>query len=302
MREVVMSERTGAVVVGYDGSAQGGAAVDWAAAEASRRGRPLVVLHAADYTRMAVAAAGAAAWVPEVAETAARGVAEEGAERARKIATGITVDVATDLAGPAAALERGSGRASLVVVGTRGHGRIAGALLGSVAFAVCAHAHCPVVVVRGDSTRPPGPGRPVVVGVDGSECSEKALDHAGDIAAATGAELHVVTAWQARTEEPWSRAHLGDAGSHSRVTEAAREAAEAIAERARDRAERRHPDVEVRLSVTPGRAEQVISGASTGAGLVVVGARGRGDLASLLLGSVSRGVVHDADCPVEVVR
>ena len=55
-------------------------------------------------------------------------------------------------------------------------------------------------------------------------------------------------------------------------------------------------------SVPEGRPELVLAEASSEAGLVVVGARGRGDLASLLLGSVSRGVIHRSECPVEIIR
>ncbi len=54
--------------------------------------------------------------------------------------------------------------------------------------------------------------------------------------------------------------------------------------------------------VQEGRPEQVITRACSDAGLVVVGARRRGDLASLLLGSVSRAVVHAAPRLVAVIR
>ena len=79
----------------------------------------------------------------------------------------VTLRVADDVS-PAAELVDASHGAQLLVLGTRGHGEVVGTLLGSVAFAVTAHAACPVVVVRGDGSRHPGPEHSVVVGVDGS--------------------------------------------------------------------------------------------------------------------------------------
>ena len=63
-----------------------------------------------------------------------------------------------------------------------------------------------------------------------------------------------------------------------------------------------HPDIPVEWEVSAGSPVDVLVEASRDAGLVVVGARGRGGLASLLLGSVSRGVVHRAHAPVMVTR
>src|SRR5690625_1311166 len=283
-----MAVHTGAVVVGYDGSSEGGAAVDWAAAEASRRGKPLVVLHAAAYMQPSVAIAGAAGWLPEVAEEAAQKVAQEGAERARKSATGITVEAKADLRGAPAAMQELSNEAALVVVGNRGFGRVKGVLLGSVAFAVSAHANSPVVVVRGEADSLPGPSRPIVVGVDGSAGSNVAVDHAANVAAQVGAELHVVAAWEPPQPHPWSTSEY-------------RTAAE-FAEQAAEGVSIQHPGLVVQQSVPEGRPELVLAEASSEAGLVVVGARGRGDLASLLLGSVSRGVIHRSECPVEIIR
>ena len=76
----------------------------------------------------------------------------------------------------------------MIVLGSRGHNAIAS--VGSVSVAVSAHAHCPVVVVRGE----PAPGAPVVVGVDDSDCAQLALTFAFDQAAARGVSLRVVRA------------------------------------------------------------------------------------------------------------
>ena len=297
-----MSDPTGAVVVGYDDSPEAGAAVDWAAAVATRWNRPLMVLHAADYLHTATAALGAPTWMVEEVEQAAQAIADEGAERARKVASGISVEAAIDLKGPPVALQRLSRTAALVVVGSRGHGRVAGALLGSVAFSVTMHAHSPVVVVRGESAELPGPKRPVVIGIDGSEGCHSALDYAADAAARAGAELHVVSAWESPTSDGWMRAPFASTARSEKATEGARSVAVAAAEVARDRGANRYPELTIQQVITEARASQALTEASNGAGLVVVGARGRGDLPSLLLGSVSREIVHTAKCPVAVVR
>ncbi|MFP5347510.1 MAG: universal stress protein, partial [Actinomycetes bacterium] len=202
-----MDEVAGSVVVGFDGSSEAEAAVDWAAAEASRLGKPLVVAYGADYSGMLIGVGGMGSWFPEPAQQAAEQIAEEGAQRARKVAGDVEVSALARIHSPAAVLRAASETAALVVVGTRGHGTVAGALLGSVAFAVSASAVCPVVVVRGDSSKPVGPGRPVVVGVDGSSQGEAALDLAADRAADTGAELHLVTAWRTAVGESWAVAY-----------------------------------------------------------------------------------------------
>jgi len=62
------------------------------------------------------------------------------------------------------------------------------------------------------------------------------------------------------------------------------------------------PDVAVQQRLIQGRPAHEIADASRGAELVVVGSRGRGGFVSLLLGSVSHGVLHRAHCPVMVVR
>ena len=102
----------------------------------------------------------------------------------------VTAEVAD---GSAAIILRERARAArLMVLGSRGDGGFADLLLGSTTVAVSAHAHCPVVVVRGEDEPA---GGPVVAGVDGSDCALLALEYAFEQAAARGARLRVVRAW-----------------------------------------------------------------------------------------------------------
>lgn len=187
-----MTGRTDGVLAGYDGSPGSEHALSWAAREARSRGIALTVCHA---------------WAPGFAalpsEAAVAGLARPGGERA--IADGLRR--ARDLMRPGevrpllisgqatAVLCEHSHDADMLVVGSRGRRGVAGMLLGSVSRQVAAHAHCPVVVVRGHWRSAGGyaPG-PVVVGTDGSAASDAALGFGFEEAALRGAPLLAVCA------------------------------------------------------------------------------------------------------------
>lgn len=295
-----MTDVTGAVLVGYDGSQESAMAVEWAAVEASRRGEALVVLHAASFTQAVskVIGRGEPASSPEGSSQVG---ADQGAELARRQVPDLQVRAMTDTRGAASALVDLSGRASLVVVGNRGRGRVAGGLLGSVAFALATHARSSVVVVRGDPARHHDRDLSVVVGVDGSGNLARRF-FSEDQASRAGTELAILVAWQSVPANPWDRGDLANPDASSEASEQARQAANRIAEEAVEDAAGRHPNLAVVPAVGEGRPEELLVDASGEASLVVVGTRGRSDLASLLLGSVSRSVLHRAHCPVALVR
>jgi nucleotide-binding universal stress UspA family protein len=292
---------TARVVVGYDASASAKVAVGWAADEAERLGVPLAVVYAADYTGLVGGPVSTSPWLPGVSIDEARRVADGGGALARARCPGLEVKVQVEIGSPGTMLIRESEGANLVVVGTRGHGDLAGTLLGSVASRVVADAHCPVVVVRGEEVVA-GDGRPVVVGVDGSAAADAALRAAVSQAVARGAGLRVVCAWLPKVADPWDRAYWRAVDDGRDPDEAVHAAAERVAAEAVATAQRLAPDLRVESLVRRGVPATVIHDAAGDAGLVVVGARGRGSLASLFLGSVSHGVVHGARVPVLVVR
>jgi nucleotide-binding universal stress UspA family protein len=294
---------TGRIVVGYDGSEHSLVALDWAAAEARRRGLPLAVLHVVDYLGLMPNAMGPSGWPAAFADDAAR-IATSGADRVRQQNTGIDVTPVTRISGAAEALVKASKTAVLLVVGTHGRGRLPGVLLGSVAFVVTSHAQCPVVVVRGDASRRPGPNRPVVVGFDGSSGSAAAVQYAADVAADTGAPLTVITAYQPMA--PWILSSI-DHASHP-VTDArpdfeaiAREAARETALDGLRTARERHPTLPATKLTVRGPAADILASTAERAGLLVLGSRGRGGFTGLLLGSVGHRLIHTAPCPVIVV-
>jgi nucleotide-binding universal stress UspA family protein len=298
-----MLDQSGRIVVGYDGSESAGAAVDWAASEAERQGLPLTVLHVIDYTRVVPGPIRPQAW-PEPTDEMIGQIADDGVARAQKHAVTVEVVPATELGHPAPLLIEASRQARLVVLGTRGHGPVAAAIVGSTAFAVSGQAHCPVVIVRGDSSHLPGPHRPVVVGVDDSPGADAALRHAAQVAAETHAPLIILSAHQPPPLLIWTRVVLSTAETqeYRELDSLLRTSADTVTAAAAGTAQELYPQLQISQQARQGSAAALIANADHRAGLLVVGARGRGGFAGLHLGSVGHRLIHSAGCPVAVVR
>jgi nucleotide-binding universal stress UspA family protein len=282
------------VVVGVDGSEPGLDAVRWAAAEALRRAAPLRLVNAFGWPATPhIGDPGLGVDHREVLlETARESLAAAAAE-ADRAAPGVVVEQQVVVGFPVPVLVSESARAQLVVLGDRGLGGFTGLLVGSVAIALAARAACPVVVVRGSGPDAP-PGGPVVVGVDGSRLSEAALAFAVDAAATRDVPLVAVHTWR---DTVLDAATAGLVDWQAVETEEQRVLAERLAPWTE-----KHPALEVRRVVTTDRPAAALVERSGEAQLVVVGSRGRGGFAGLLLGSVSHALVHHAGCPVAVVR
>ncbi|MFI8873048.1 universal stress protein [Streptomyces sp. NPDC055243] len=137
--------------------------------------------------------------------------------------------------------------------------------------------------------------KPLIVGVDGSDPSLRALDWAVDEAATRGVPLHVVHAsrWE------WYEGHEPSFDINRTSVQAL---SDHIAASAVERALRRTTTVKVTSEVLPEDPAVALSLISPEAGALVVGSRGRGELAELLLGSISLSVAAHAASPVFVVR
>ncbi|GGM68004.1 universal stress protein [Dactylosporangium sucinum] len=274
------------VVVGYDGSAEALAAVDWAAAEAERAQAQLQVVNA-----YRVAWPGAYYDIaPEMTEATARSAEElvaEAVDRVRGRGTGLDViGTAVDALPAATLLDVGDAGARLLVVGNRGAGGLTNLVMGSVSQQVATHAHVPVAVVRGRTTATDGP---VVVGTDDSPGSDTALGLAFEAARARGAGLVAI------------RAHVPPIRPVLPLSEIrAQEHAALDASLARWAG--KYPDVVLEARVAVGRAAKVLVGVSHTAQLVVVGSRGHGGFTGLLLGSVGQQLMHHAECPVLIAH
>ena len=295
------------IVVGYDGSPGSRQALDWAAETARNLGGKLTIVHAVNMAMIPGFSMFDGTEYETTVENAAKSVLDDGRQLARRYLDDAAITTASDMGTAAGALVELSGEADLVVTGTRARGRLAGGLLGSTSYTVTAHAKCPVVVVRaveGDETdgAPPRPGaeRPVLVGVDDSEPSERAVEAAAEVASIAGAPLRIAYVAHSPSMESWAYVETAKAGSEA--THKVREHADATLSAAAARAAAAHPELTISTEVLYGEPGPVLAELASNAGLVVVGSRGRGGFAGMLLGSTSHRLIHDAACPVMVVR
>ena len=280
------------VVVGVDGSEGSRVALAWAVDEATRRRLPLTALCAwqSDYAPDTVAP------LFSTIEENCRSILGAATAEARELSPEIDIHTSTVHAQAASALIAESRHADTVVVGSRGLGAVKEAIVGSTSMQLAAYASCPVVVLRENPGRV-DPNRRVVVGVDGSDLSVEATGYAFAQASDRELGLTVLHAWDAAfftstvalsaLVETWDDLEA----EQETITSAA--IAEWVA---------KYPHVDVRTDVVQGRPSDILVGASDGAEMVVVGSRGRGGFRGLLLGSVSRSVIHRARCPVAVIR
>ena len=292
-----MDDHPARVIVGVDGSDGSIEALRWAAHEAARRGAPLHVVTCAQLpvsVEAGMVGAGAFAGSSMDAVVAEHQHANQTAVgEARSLSLDITVTGETVMGAPGYALVSGSHRNDVLVVGATSHpGRLTD-LLGSVATAVVHRATCPVVVVHGVGFAA-RPLQRIVVGVDGSPASDAALLWATEQALHSGAEIVLVHGWiypyhvsRTAANEPRDDMRL-DA---MRVLEASAQRANEVA-----------PTVACHSIITEESPAKAIVDTAAGADLVVVGSRGHGGFAAMLLGSVSRTVLQHAPCPVAVVR
>ena len=288
-----------ALVVGVDGSEGSRAALIWSAQEAHRRQLPLRIVAAGGLDAVMPATASELwghLWAHQ--ESWANDVVNEAAELARQTAP-VEPQTAVYLKETAViALQGEAESAGLLVVGSRGRGAAIASRLGSTAIVLTQQASCPVVVVPG------GPvdmetGGDVVVGVDGSPTSQRAVEFAVAEAALRKTGLTAVHAWTL----PWLRSTLSIRHEVVNVTRPAmqQEAAAVLSESLAE-IRQKHPAVPVVEQVVEERPAVALVEASHDAPLLVVGSRGRGGISGLLLGSVSHAVLHQAPCPVAVIR
>jgi nucleotide-binding universal stress UspA family protein len=137
----------------------------------------------------------------------------------------------------------------------------------------------------------------IVVGVDGSPGSRTALTWAAAEAADHGADLVVLNVWEHMVLPPAGNVSVPERGLPDPSQRAAEDLVEVIKEELGE-----EPPVLVQPLVKQGRPAKVLIEESANADLLVVGKRGHGGFAGLVLGSVSQHVAAYAKCPVTVVR
>ncbi|WP_156685593.1 universal stress protein [Mycobacterium sp. Marseille-P9652] len=279
------------VVVGVDGSAASDAAVRWAAHEAVLRKVPLTLVIATSTPSRA--AASTPSELREDEEPPSHAILDNAvkiAEDTNKDGGQAEINRQLLHSAPVPTLVDMSNDADMVVVGARGLGAVQSLLLGSVSTALIHHAYCPVAVIHSGAFLPSHES--VLLGIDGSPASDLATAIAFEEASLRGARLVALHAWRDS-----DIAHIP-----SLEESAQRSAAEeTLAERLAGWRER-YPEVEVTRIVEYDRPATRLLEHSKLAQLVVVGSRGRGGFAGMLLGSVSTAVAQAAGTPVIVAR
>jgi len=279
------------IIVGYDRSPDARAAARWALDEASRTGALIEFFYAYEWPTWAPAAStipAPAVWPDGETDRAIKGMLNDAVTAAKLSHPTVRTGVSIVNAGAALTLIDRSAEASLIVLGSQGHSAVTG-LLGSVSVAVSAHAHCPVIVVRGHAA----PVDPVVVGVDDSPGAQLAIGFAFAQADERGVALGVVRAWSPPAGAWESRPEVVEgviAGEHASLEE--------LVSGWWDK----YPQVRVTTDVVVEHPAAALVRASSTAQLLVVGSRGRGALRGMVLGSVSQHVLRHSSCTVAVVH
>jgi nucleotide-binding universal stress UspA family protein len=185
--------------------------------------------------------------------------------------------------------------ADLIVVGSAHRGRVGQALAGSVGAALLHGSPCAVAIApRGYRDEAVTSIRAITAGFDGSPESGIALDVATDLARATGAKLQLVSV----AEVPVVGTGKGGASGWHALKEALEEQTRGQLAAARNQIP---DDIEVEATLISGDpVEALASVAGTPGALLLLGSRAYGPLHRVLLGSVSRGLIRLAPCPLIV--
>jgi nucleotide-binding universal stress UspA family protein len=289
-----MDIKTGSIVVGVDASELSSRALAWAVEQASAERRSITLAYAIHAVTPAYL--DSAAVHPQEARDALRAEGHQVLAAARaeveRRAPGMEVQEVFQFEDPRELLLTLSRSAALVVVGSRGRGKLRSLLLGSVGSALVRHAHCPVVVHR--------PGNPgivrhgVLVGADGSEESGAVLEFAYREASLRGLPLTVLHCYS-ELDAVAAAAYIGN----EPVVDVQSERL-LLAESVAGFAEK-YPDVAAHTETARGLPQEALVRRGKDMNLVVVGAHQAGLLSRALFGSVSLAVVEHAESPVAVV-
>jgi nucleotide-binding universal stress UspA family protein len=290
---MITSAKNLPVVVGVDGSGHAERALMWAAGEAAARHVPLrlVCVEAWPLLGPAAMAAGAVPVIHDPDQQA--GTVFERSTAMVLQQYDVPISTRAELGGIVDVLIDESERASMVVVGSRGHGGFTGLLLGSVSRHLATHAKSPVAVIGHTGQF----GGPVVVGVDESCVDDDGvLRLAFEQAARRGAALIAVHAWAPPVAPRIARSNW------PAFIEAARDSAAQLLAAALEPWITRFPQVKVESRLVEQAPATGLVEAADGAQLLVVGTHARGSIRATFLGSVAQVVLQHAPCPVLIQR
>lgn len=282
------------VVVGVDGSDDALGGARWAAEFAAAYAIPLTLVHAIPQLRWHFTSVDPTAEHDRSADGDAVLAAAQAAVRSTH--PDLAIRTTAVRGGVASVLADASESARVVVVGAGDH-----RALGGHTVRIAHRTQCPVVIWREPVATRTGKPLPVVVGVDESEGSARAVAEAFDIAYRLHAPLTVVHMW-----ELGAAVGMGDLGGQGMMDWSLLEVLQSQQRQRMD--ELVEPLAHKYQSAHVNKVFQDISPAkgltdlSRDAQLVVVGSSGHGRLTDAILGSVSQNLLHHAECPLLVVR
>jgi len=195
-------------------------------------------------------------------------------------------------------------RADLIVMVSRGRGGLKRLLMGSVSHPVVRHAHCSVMVVRGEwhgEEEQASPLGKILLAFEPSKASSEAARAATEIANATNSKLHIVYVLKPDQYKPYPGPEMW-VGWEEGLERAKRHSCSWVEGQAKRIRGEGVKVVEAHLALGKPDEEIVRLAEELGMSLIVVGSRGLGRIRRLLIGSVSDSVVRRAHCPVLVVR
>ncbi|TCM50567.1 universal stress protein [Kribbella sp. VKM Ac-2568] len=277
--------------VGVDGSWRDTGALEWALQESLFRRVPLRAVHVIEEKLRH-----SPYWQPTVIDDAATDLVQEVQQKMKS--QDDLLDHGADLVvgPPATTLTELAAKGELLVVGRRGMGKFKRLLIGSTSEAAAIQATVPVVVVP-EGWKSGDHCGPVVVALDDSGEPGAAIEFALTAATERHAPVRMVHVWDLPSIYSWDAMNV--AGVSDEWNQTARRHCDTIADQWRQK----YPEIEIEVEVRRGHpVDGIVAAAeSADAQLVVVGHRRRRHFATALLGSVARGVLQHATCPVTVV-
>ena len=294
VNQVVEASSNDRWIAGVDGSEHSHHALDWAALHVAGRASTLEV----------VSAWQSAFWGPgpspdaadderQPAKTAAIATAGEAAERVSE-SSGITVEHRAAHGGASAVLLDAADEAKLLVIGTRGLGGFRRLILGSTSAQCATHATTPTVVVPHQP--PVGPER-LVVAIDGSDNSYAAANWAVQYAA-PGTTVTFASVWDSSLFNV-TRSEAGSPDASDTSEADFNVWVDTLADGLSANPTTAGVEIARDFSIASPRPRlKELADEST---LFVVGARGRGAVGSMMLGSVSSWLLHHVDVPMVIV-
>ncbi len=287
----------GAVVVGYSGERDAEHALHWAAEQAAMENRKLALVHVVEPFSGFAGGSLAAAYLVlddlnDAVSQGALAVLEEGAQVVAERFPEVEVEIHLFQGFPERVLRDLGEHAACVVVGSRGRGRLASALLGSVSVSVANNSACPVAVVRPFHRGKVRNG--ILVGTDCSKNTRSTLEYAYNEASLRSLPLTVLYSVPDLDLETGADVVDGIGTGHEQRRRELSEAVAGLGEK--------FPDVQARTCLGSGSPSKWLISQSQSMDLLVVGHHHRAGLGDrLALASYAPVIVEKSACPVVVV-